>query len=415
MRKTFKDYLVVLFGTGLGRGLSFLSSVIVARTLGPENFGKFSIFFVVSVLTWLLPQAFDTSYVRFAKTSTLTEEKNEFLRSAVFLKLIYGFIVVVFSYPLSVILARYVFKRPDVQWLLGFALVSGVFQSFLMSVASIFQEKENFGRFAFVYSFYTGLIFILLLFLSISHLVVTLSQVIWVYFVSSVTVGFFSLAAIWLKKLKRQWRLDKESIRKTFHLSKWAFGTGVLASFFPRLDMLFVTRFLEMNMVGIYSAAQQIIMVISVMTGSVASVFLPKACRAVESAKNFAQFSKEGLLLAGLINVAVILLIIFSPLAINLLYGPQYISASPITQILLVGWFVSIFFLPFGGLFYVIDEAATRFFLEVLRWVIAVPLFLIFIPRWGGLGAAFAISITLIIVTLVSFFCLHISLKKKIK
>ncbi len=415
MFRTFKDYLIVLFGTAFSRGLSFLNSVIVARILGPEDFGRFSIFFIVSVLTWIFPQAFDTSYVRFAKTSNSHAEKDKFLRSSIFLKLLYGVFVAVISYPLAMVLATHVFHKPEIKGILIFGLLSGVFQSFLMSIASIFQEKENFTIFAFVYSFYTGLIFVLLLVMVVMQRHFSLANVVLVYFASSVCVGVISLGTLFVKKLKTFMFVNKEFLSKTFSLSKWAFGTNILSSLFPRLDTLFLPRFVEFGLLGIYSAAQQIIMVISVMTGSISSTFLPKACRAVESAKQFAAFRRESLWLAGVINLLVAILFILAPILLPFIFGAQYQLAGRITQILLVGWFVSIFYFPFAGIFYVIDEAPTRFWLEVARFGLAVPLLLFCIPRWGIMGAAIAVSTTLIVNTVLSLVILRAQLKIKKK
>jgi len=415
MRKTFKDYFVVLFGTAFSRGLSFLSSVLVARFLGPENFGKFSIFFLVSVITWYLPMAFDTSYVRFAKTSNSTAEKNAFLRSSIFLKLIYGALVILLSYPLAIFLARYAFQKPEIKWLLVLALVSGVFQSFLMSIASIFQEKEKFTFFSFLYSFYSGLILVILLLLVAFHWRLTLFSVVLAYFFSSFCVGLFSLFALFIKKFKGFLTVQKEFLVKSFELSKWAFGTNVLTSVFPRLDAMFLARFVEFGLLGIYSAGQQIIMIISVMTGSVSNTFLPKACKAVESNGAFRKFRKESLFLAGLINAALLVLIITSPWFIRLLYGPSYQLAIRITQILLLGWFFHIFYIPFAGLFFALDEADKRFYLEVFKYLVAIPLLLILVPRFKIIGAAVALSATLIINTIVALAVLWVSLRRKIK
>lgn len=406
MKRTLKDYITVLVGTGFSRGIAFLNSVIVARLLGPEDFGKFSIFFVAMVLTWLIPQAFDSTFVRYAKTAGSSAEKNEFLKISVFLKLVYSAVVLIAAYPLAFFLAGYCFHKPEVKMILVWAMVSGVFQSFLMTIASIFQEKERFTMFSFLYSFYTLSIFAVLMLIKMLASNFALTHVIMAHAAVSIIIGALSLFLLFKRRITALFPLDRKSLTTSFSLGKWILGTTILYYIFQRMDILFLTRYSNFAALGVYGAAQQIVMVISVMTGSVPGVFLPKACNALESKEAFRIFAKESLLIAGLINIPVIVLMIIAPAAIKVLYGNTYGVAGGITRILLAGWIGVIIYAPFGGLFYALNDSKTRFWLEASRFLIAAVLFHILIPSNGMTGAAWAMSITLIINSVISLWVL---------
>lgn len=402
MTKTLREYSIVLFGTGFSRSVAFVNSIIIARLLGSEDFGKFSIFYVVMVITWILPQSFDVVFVRYAKTAKDNGEKAELLKISLFLKLLYGGAVLFLSYPVSYIVAHYAFQKPETVALLMSAMLSGVFQSFLMTIASIFQERGNLVVFSFLYSIYTMAILMLLLLAQALPFAFSLNTVVLIYLFVSLGTGLLSIFLLFMKKISHLFPLDQATLQKSLSLGKWILGVEILSYLFTRIDFLFLGRFSNFNSLGVYSIAQQIIMLVSVMMGSLSGVIMPKAAVALKSKDAYAVFKKEALLISCLINSVVIVLIIFAPAVIRMLYGAQYADASLVTRILLVGWFVNIFYLPFSSLFYTLNDSRTRFFIELAALFIATVMLYCFIPVMNIAGAALAITTTLILNAVVS-------------
>jgi len=405
-KKTLKDYLVVLFGTGFSRGIAFINSVIIARLLGPEDFGRFSMFFVVMVLTWMFAQSFDSAFIRYAKTSRDNAEKTEFLKISFLLKITYGIIITIFSYPMSYFMAHFVFKKPEVTSLIIFALLSGIFQSFLMTIASIFQEKENFTAFSFLYSFYTVSILLLLIVVKLSGFPFDLESVVFIHLFVSLAIGIASIYLLFGRKIKRIFPLNRDYLRKSLVLGKWIFGINIMMFVFSRMDFLYLGRYLNFNSLGVYSVSQQIVMIISVMVSSSSGIFLPKACSALESKIAFKRFCKEAVFIALIINIIIGALIIFVPILIKALYGTPYMGAVILTRILLIGWMANVFYSPFSFLFYAADESALRFVLEAAKLIIAVLLLAWLVPYFKSIGAALAITITFVVTSFISLIIL---------
>lgn len=412
MRKTLTDYSIVLFGTGVGRGIAFLNSIVIARTLGKEDFGRFSIFFVVMVLTWMFPQAFDSVFVRYAKTTTDKKQKDEFLRVSFFLKAAYALIALVFAYPIAWILAVKCFNKPEMIMLIVWAIVSGVFQAFLMTIASIFQEREKFNTFAFLYTSYTFAVFVALLSLRLVSAWFTLSNVIIIHVLISVAIGSVSIALLLKQKIKHIWPLDKECMQKSVDLGKWAFGSLVLAFIFTRVDMLFLPRYVSLDVVGMYGVAQQITMLISVMAGSMSNVFLPKACAAIASGETLRKYIKTSMTIVAVIIVAILALMIFAGQAIQLFYGAEYLSGKGVAQILLGGWIFYILFLPFSALFYAFEASRARFFVDAVRFFAAIALLFFLIPDYKQVGAAWGMTIAQILNCVVGFLVLSVLVRR---
>ena len=394
MKKTIKDYITVLIGTVFGRGVAFINSIIIARTLGKEDFGRFTIFFMIMVLTWMIAQAFDSVFVRYAKTAQDEKQKIEFLRVSFFLKVVYGFGAAILAYPVSWLIAEVCFRKPEMTSLIILAILSGVFQAFLMTVASIFQEKEKFNTFAFLYASYTFSIFIMLLLLQTSVVAFTLENVVFVYLFISIIVGLTSIFLLIRRKIKYVWPVDPKCLWKCVHFGKWVFGSMILAFVFYRVDTMLLPRYVSFDTVGVYGVAQQIIMIISVLAGTLANVFLPKACGALQSADVFKKYIIESLVIVAVILCAIFVLILFAGKIILFLYGAKYLDGEKIVQILLCGWIFYIAFLPFGALFYALDDTRTRFLIDVFRFLVAIVLMVVLLPLYKEFGAAWGITIT---------------------
>jgi len=405
MKNRFIGYLYVVLGSGFSRGMSLASSIIVARTLGPSQFGLFSIFYVTMVLTWQLPQAFDTSYIRYAKTSQSDGEKKDFLKTAIFQKMLYAVVVLGVSYPLSCFLANYCFCKPETYTILMVSMFCGVFLSFLMTIASIFQEKEKFGIFTILNSFYTVSVLFALLFFVIFKYELTLEIVVLVHLIAAVIVGIASIVVLFLKT-GNVFRVNAAVLKKSFSLSKWIFGVSCAYFIFQRLDVLFLTRYVEYEALGLYSAASQIVMVVSLMTGALSGVSLPRACAIKESSKAFKAFTKESFWVIAIINILIAVAYFVSPFFIKLLYGDEYLFAASIMKILLIGWLFVVVYTPFSFLFYVFDDSRVRFLLELFKIALAVFLLCWFVPKYSLIGGAMAMTIALSVNTFISLIIL---------
>lgn len=410
MKKTFIDYITVLFGNGFARGMALLNSLIIARLLGPADFGRFSIFYIVMILTWQIPQSFDTTFIRYARTSDSDTTKNNYLKASIFLKIFYSGILLCLTYPLSIFLARYLFNKPEIHIILMSSMISGVCLSFLMTLSSIYQERERFAEFSILNAFYTVSIFFILLFFKSTGRMLTLEGTILIFLIVSIIVGILS-AVLLFKKIEKPFVMDAHVLKKSFSLGKWIFGSTLLYFTFQRMDIIFLTRYANFESVGIYSVAAQLVMSISLLTGSLSGIFLPKSGSALDSESSFKIYKKESILAITLIGIFIIIVMLAAPFMVQLLYGDKYIPAISILRILLMGWIFIAAYIPFSFLFYTLNDSKTPFLIEFFKMVIGISLLYYLVFSKGILGAAIAVSTALILSSIMSL----IILKRKIK
>ena len=111
--KLFKDFVSVALGSSVARGLALANTLIIARVLGPSDFGNFSIFYSVMILSWQLPQSFDGVFVSFAKKLETKADKLDYLKSSITCKFLYLLILLALSYPLALLIGDLYFGKPN--------------------------------------------------------------------------------------------------------------------------------------------------------------------------------------------------------------------------------------------------------------------------------------------------------------
>jgi O-antigen/teichoic acid export membrane protein len=369
--------------------------------LGPEHFGIFSIFFAATMLVWHIPIAFDAVFVSYAKQFDTKGGKNELLKAPIAIKIYYFFVIAIIAYPLSYFLAKYCFQKQQVLLPLIAAMLCGIFITFLTTVASTFQEEERFGKYASMHAFFTGFVLVSLIFLKIIRDEPSLQAVIIAYIVVSIIIGSVSFALL-IFQLGSISNVDKALLKTTFHWGKWIIGSQMAYHLFYRLDIFFLTRYVDFKDIGVYSVAAQLNYVIGLATGALAGICLPKAGRAVRSKEAFQYYFKESIFIIVMIEVGIGIYMIIAPIAVTYLYGNQYAAAAGILKILLWGCVFNAMFVPFSFLFIALGDTRTRFMLELTRLIIGAGIMLWTVPRFGLMGAAYTMTATLLIDAIVS-------------
>ena len=398
---TIKGYFYVAFGGGFSRGVALLNTMIIARMLGPSFFGAFSIFYTIMILTWQLPGAFDAIFVAYGKQVDTKQEKNELLKTSVVLKLFYFFVIIVLSYPVGHFLSVYCFKKAEVLIPIMLAMLCGGSLMFLMTIASIFQEEESFARYAAIPAFYTVSILIFLVVGFAARLEFTLMRVIGVYVTISLMIGTVCIAIIW-RRVGSLLNFTKALLMKAFSQGKWVFVSVASESVFVRIDILFLTRYVDFESLGIYSVAATLIQVVYLATGALAGICLPKAAAAIRSKQAFKGFFRESILIIGLIVAGILVFMLLAPYAITILYGHEYAAATKVLRILLVGWIFNVFFIPFSFMFLALGDSQTRFYIEFFKLLLGISLLALIVPRYGVVGAAYAIALAHIISSVIA-------------
>jgi O-antigen/teichoic acid export membrane protein/ribosomal protein S18 acetylase RimI-like enzyme len=390
--KLIRDYVAVIFGTGFGRGLSFVTSLLLARALGTTGFGIYSVFFTIMMLSWQLLGVFDGIYVRYARAGH-QEQQNDYLRAIFFMKLILFFVMVCAAFPAGYALSTFVFKKPELSFYISFAVIAGAFLSVFTTLGGILLAKERFNIYSvFINVFYTVFFLFIgagvLLKLNLTPLEVTLLNT-----VLAAIMGGLGIWYLW-RRTRPVFFPEPALIRNMVHFGKWLLAESVIYNLIQRLDILFLARTASYDQVGIYSAAVRIAMFAGILTTASTTLFMPKGCASLRSKKQLSSYLKESLLLNSALAGGIVLLMVFSPALIRGLFGQHYVPAIPAARLLLLDAIFILFYAPFSFLFMASGKTKMIFYFGLAKLCVITAGLSLLVPRMGLTGAAFAICLT---------------------
>ena len=409
-KKSLRDYLHVVFGTVIGRGIAFLNSILIARVLGPEQFGIFAFFFAVMMLTWIILGSFDTTYLRHAKAAQHDTDRQKYLSSNLIIKTGLGFLGFGAVAVAGKSIPAALFGKDYAYHLLLTGIGAGLFLNYVMTQATLYREKDQFKLFAVVTNIHTILVFMILAALWFRSRQFSFDAVIGAYMLSAAAAGAVSLIMIW--KTGKPCLPGMGLFKSYLTWGKWMFLLALVFALFERMDFFFLTRHLEPVDIGIYAAGAQLVLIISVTTGALTNVFVPKAVVALKSRAALKSYIRESIAPVFMILAIITVLIVSAPLLVAGLYGPRFEAAVIVIRILALGWLGAAIYLPFSFIFYALDEPHTRFYLELIKLVLGFLFLVVLVPRYGTTGAAIAMTLALWINALVSGLVLREKLQR---
>jgi len=166
------------------------------------------------------------------------------------------------------------------------------------------------------------------------------------------------------------------------------------ATLHPRADMLLLSHYVADNrLLGFYSAAAQLCLVVAMMTGAINLVLLPRIS-ALRTPPEMARALRN----CGLGALAVF--VVLAPVAlaprpiVHLVFGGRYGPAVLPFQILLCAAAVDLALNPFSNFWHALNRPAMLSALNVARLSLLVGAAVVAIPQWGGVGAAAAVLIS---------------------
>ena len=400
-----KQSIIVFSGRFGAAGLGYIISLIVARILGPEQFGLYSFFIVLTILgSSLIGDAFAHAIVRNHVLYIKDKSQNTgvVLVNALAIRIITGMPVIIAGVVFGNVLALTMFS--DSQYAIPITL--GCIGSFAVALwtfsLTTLQATESFRAYALLTPVVNllRLLSIPVLF-SIGYL--TLQAIIGLY------VAFYFLCgviAIWfLRHRFKGASLSLLEIRSQLNFSKWMALAIICQLLQTHLAIPVLGYYSTKFAVGIYAAGATLLIVVDHITTAILTVQYPKVAKLDELSSQIT-FVKQTLLFSLLLVLLLSPgLFIIEPI-ITLLYGQEYGESVPVFQILFIGLLVALISQPLNLIFLAQNKSyywSTMSVLSLLIWLI-VGYFLI--PKQGAIGAALTTTIARFSQTAMTFILL---------
>lgn len=420
------SWLIIFSGTTVRIGLNFLTGILITRSLGPADFGIYS---VLLAATSLIGVAVDFGLTEAAiKTIAVawSSSRIEAVRQSrlfFWLRLTLAGLGVALSLIFGPLIVTYLLQMPDHFWLFTLALVGVVTTTLSGSVNAILQAIGKFSQISMVLIVSSGCSLVLAVALALLGQLNLITALLGVSAGTSFVgffVGYRALPADWPSPasfvsrptLEPGWQ---KSAGALFRFGGWLWLANIGKVLIAYLDMFLVNLWLDPITVGLYALALGLSRRAEIVNHSLYTVLLPMAS-ALKTGQAIGSYLYRGLVRSALVSLLLLSLIPVSEWLIPFVYGGEFASAVRLFQLLLGLAIFDILTLPPLLLIYTFERSSVAALAEGLRVVVLVGVSLWLVSSWGVFGiivAKFAAKVVGVVVTLGLLLSNYLQLRRQ--
>lgn len=378
---TLASNIVMLF-------IGMISSIIIARVLGPKNQGIYSLVILIPniISTFLIFGVDVSSIYQIGKEEDKKEKINFFISLAVIISLV----SLIISFPIVLIFKDILLGEISINYVL-LALTLSPIMVFNQIIGSIFKGLEDFYIFNMISIIQKVLFFLTVLLLFITP---KLNIVIIGLIMSSLFQTTYLL--IKLKNINNKFKfvLTYKDIKESLSYGIKVYLSNLITFLNYRFDIIIMKTFLPFAQIGYYSVAVSIVEKLWIVSTSISTVIFPRLSGSKSNIERNNITGKMTRIVFTMTLIISIILFLLSDFLIPLLFSKDYVSSVKPLKILLVG----IFFLSFSRV--LSNDISARGYpqintvLSFINLLINISLNILLIPRFGSNGAAIATSIS---------------------
>lgn len=205
--------------------------------------------------------------------------------------------------------------------------------------------------------------------------------------------------------------------RELIRIGIYQMGTQILDYVSSKMDILIISIFFNMSMLGIYNLAKELVLkIVIVITSIVNKVLLPVLSERQDNPKELKRMFKSFLSKISLFSTPLTAFVyIFSPLIVNIFYGKEYAEAYDIVSIMAVWSLFVILVQPNGLVALAMKRTDITFRYTIIRLFIMGLLLLLF-SRYSLQTAAYTMLGSYLIMMFVNWkMILHTTIKMSLK
>ena len=395
----FKGFFLKSFSTSISIGFKFAVSVILARSLGKDNFGLWVMVFTVVSFFWMLADmGISGSIVKFLPLRIKENSYQDLLKVGFLIKLFLGTVFSIISFLFADFIAIYVFKRPVLSPYLRIGSGLILVQSIWTFSVSIFQGKQDWKSEGIISSAENLVYFLILLFFNF-FFALNLINILILNIIAYLIVAFIAFYLF-----KKYFTLQNRNLDSSFvnyiteckTLLKFAipiFMSNFLFYFLIWTDRTMLGIYRSNEELSFYFIASNIIIFGRTIFAIIEAVLYPYlAEREVYVAK------KKKIIFSYLFNwffvstiLGSILVIYVSKPLIMLIYGSEYLESVVALKYLLAVFIIRVTSLPITlVLITLLSKPHIVRNAQFMGLVIGVILNFLLIPKYGYRGAILA-------------------------
>ena len=337
----------------LGRSISgivgALSLIVIARVLGSEQYGLYTISLAVpSLLLLFVNPGMNEGIIKFSASLRVEGKKeglgNLLLHSLSFMAVL-SFIAFAACYIFSDKLAVHVLNRPDVGGFVKLASISMVFQAILMTVNSAFvglDKTEYNAATTVVQSVFKAIVALVLVILGFSVAGALIGEV------SSFILACLLSVVLFVFKIYRPLNHPRENSRSFSGNLKMLASYGfplyisvLLGGFTVQYRNILLSVFTSDREIGNFQAAMNFNFVMNSLSVPIATMLLPAFSKIEEKRKTVIEFFRISVKYTSIVILPVAtLLMVYGEEMVHILYGDSYELAGTFLSLYIVTYFL---------------------------------------------------------------------------
>ncbi|KKR21163.1 MAG: Membrane protein [Parcubacteria group bacterium GW2011_GWE2_39_37] len=393
-QRYFKNTGWMFGGQFFNMAIAFFVGAYIARYLGPKNYGLMNYAISFASLFGFLA-GFGVDNILNRELIKYPEKRDELLGNGFWLKLIGG----IFAIIIINIVSFFTNNDTLTRLLIFIFSLTFVFQSF--TIVTIYFQAQVLAKkvvlVQIIITILSTLIKLILIYLNFG--------VIWimaVYLFDSINLAI-GLMMLYYKNYKKyfNWSINKAIIKILLKDSLPLMFTIITVTLYSKIDQIIIKHMMDEASVGIYSVAVKLSEIWYVIPVTICASLFPAIINSKNDSRLYAQRFKRlfYLIISSALIIAAVSTLLAAPV-VNLIFGQPYTESALILKLYI--WSIVPSFVMVIINYYLIAENFTKiYFLITLNGAISnVALNLLFIPKFGITGSAFA---TLISYTIVPF------------
>jgi len=393
----------LISGTVVATVFLAITSILVARFLGPELYGQYALAFVVPQLLFLFTDlGINQGIIKFTASLRAKGETNHLtniIKYGLLLRTCTGIVIFLVSYAFADLFASVFLQRPDLAFYVKIASTSILFQVIFSITASAFvglDKTEYNALITNILAVAKTIISIVLVLLGFSVAGAIIGYV--ASYIVAAVAGVFMLFLILPKKQSaKNGHSFTGDLKTLMHYGAPLYISLLLTGFIPLYQNIVLALFTTDADVGNYKAATNFTTLLTVLSIPIMTVLLP-AFSKLESSTNQkikTFFKHANKYTAMLIIPTTVLIIIFSSEIVEIVYGSTYQSAPVfLATYCLLYFLVGIGFLTLTSFYNGLGETKTTLKINLIAFLTLAVLSPILTKTYSvqGLIIAFLIA-----------------------
>ena len=382
-----KGFFHIIGSNILNKIMQFCSGIFIVRVLTKEEFGIFT--YAQNLLAFFLlinGLGITSGFLQYGSRNIDNEElknsiANYSLKYGIGINLLISFLVIIYSIfgKFKVEEARIIFRM-----MLFFPIIALVIEMIQIYLRINLKNKEM-AKISNLNTFF-NLIGMLLG----SYVYGVIGLVVGKYIGNLISI-FNCLKYLKIIYLNNVLKISQELKKEIIKFSIVAVFNNGISQLLYIIDIFLLGIIIpDKNIIASYKTATLIPFALNFIPLSIMTYLYPYIAKNIENKIILRKYLKQLLIYLGGINLIISIgLILFSHLIITIIFGKNYLDSKNVFIILSIGYFIAgTFRIPFGNMLAAMEKLKYNFYITLFSGGLNIMLDIIFIKKYGSIGAA---------------------------